>query len=115
VTLHDEIAQNPQPAAGGRSRARLALAGVVSGILLLGAVFGRHGLLEVRQYREERDRLRQEIVDLELQVHELEAEVKALREDPRAIERIAREDLALARPGEHLVLLPPSSRPTPQP
>jgi len=109
MTLRND-APDPQPSEARRSRSRLAVAGVVSGILLLGAIFGRHGLLEVRQYREERDRLRREIVDLELQVRGLEAEVKALREDPRAMERIAREDLALARPGEHLVLLPSSSR-----
>jgi cell division protein FtsB len=35
----------------------------------------------------------------------LRAEIKALREDPRAVEKLAREDLGLSRRGEIVFIL----------
>ena len=76
--------------------------------LTLAAVFGRHGVLDVQRYRAERDRLKAEIAAMELAAARLEAEVAAIRKDPSALERVAREELTMARPGEAVVLLVPA-------
>ena len=95
----------PAPPAGRRTR--LLIVAMVAGTLWLAAIFGRHGLLEVVRYRQERDRLQQEIARLEKQQVDLQREIKSLRTDPLALERLAREELNMARPGEVVVLLDP--------
>lgn len=59
-------------------------------------------------------RARAEIVELEEAVvaaaganRDLEAEIAAVKTDPATIERLAREEFFLARPGETIYLLPP--------
>ena len=106
----------PAPPAGRRTR--LLIVGMVAGTLWLAAVFGRHGLLEVVRYRQERDRLQQEIAKLEREQVDLQRQIKSLRTDPLALERLAREELNMARPGEVVVLLDPprdTSSPTAAP
>ncbi len=93
----------PEPARSGRWRATLLV--LASASLLLGAIFGRHGLLEARQYRLERDRLAAEMRELQARNAALLAEIESLRTDPLAVERIAREELGWVRPGEKLILL----------
>jgi cell division protein FtsB len=50
---------------------------------------------------------------------QLQDRVKALKTDPQAIERIAREEMGLARPGEYIFKTAPkpadASTPPPQP
>ena len=46
-----------------------------------------------------------EIEDLQAENARLGNEIAALRSDPRAIERLAREELGLARPGETVFLV----------
>ena len=104
-------ARAPSAAAPGESsRLKVLLVAMASACLALGAIFGRHGLLEVRQYRLERSRLQAEIVELQTRNAAMEQQIKALRTDPVAMERIAREELGLARPGEKLILLAPPQR-----
>ena len=88
----------------GRSILALALF-----LIAMHDVFGSHGLVAMRrtqsqfkQLRGEIDRLNQENSDLSKQVH-------ALRTDPKAVERIAREEMGLARPGEMIFKLPEPS------
>jgi cell division protein FtsB len=94
----------PRASPRGR-RALLVLVGMTSVSLTIAALFGERGLLELVRYRSERTRLLSEISVLEEEVATLEAEVDALANDPAAIERLAREELGLARPGEILVFL----------
>ena len=94
-----------EPSSAPRSNRSFLLVAMASLSLLLGAVFGRHGVLEARQYRLERDRLAQENAELARRNAALAQEVAALRSQPAATERIAREQLGMARPGEKLVLL----------
>jgi cell division protein FtsB len=42
---------------------------------------------------------------------ELGDQVRALKTDPRLIEKIAREDLQRAKPGEIIIRIPPSQAP----
>lgn len=76
----------------------LSLAG---SLLLLGWSFwGARGWLDLRKARQQESRLREQIRDLEQENRRLLMEVTALREDPYAVEKIAREELGLVKPGE---------------
>ena len=97
-------AGRPRADRSGR-RTVLVLVLLVSLSLTVAALFGRQGLLELVRYRAERQRLLEEIAALELEVERLETEIQALDSDPGAIERLAREELGLAREGEILVFL----------
>jgi cell division protein FtsB len=82
--------------------------------LLVGSLFGDRGILHLVAQRERAESLRREIEDLRAENGRLAAEIAALKTDPRAIERLAREELGLARPGETVFLIPeedPSERP----
>jgi cell division protein FtsB len=84
-------------------------------MILWGAIFGQHGYLAVRkqqqilrQAEKERDRQRAEQLRLKKELDELRS--------PQGIERVAREEIKLAKPGEIVVTLPestPSSTKTP--
>jgi cell division protein FtsB len=69
-------------------------------------VFGSHGLLAMRQTQTQIDQLRGEIGRLSKENAALTNQVQALRTDPKAVERIAREEMGLARPGEMIFKLP---------
>jgi len=75
--------------------------------LLVHDIFGDHGLLAMRRSQKEVEKLRQEIQQLNQDNARLAEEVKALKNDPKTIERIAREEMGLARPGELVFKLPP--------
>lgn len=88
---------------------RLISAGVVllSGLILIGAIIGQHGYLalrkqqeELKQAEQERDRARAEQLRLKKELDELRS--------PQGIERVAREEIKLAKPGEIVVTLPDS-------
>ena len=93
----------------GRRLLFLSLAGIALAATLT-ALLGQRGFREVRRYARETRSLQEEIRSLEADVRSLQREVLALRSDPAAIERIARQDLGLARPGEVLFLLPPETQ-----
>lgn len=69
-------------------------------------VFGSHGLLAMRRTQSQVKQLRTEIDKLNQENGELSKQVKALRTDPKAVERIAREEMGLARPGEMIFKVP---------
>ena len=80
--------------------------------LLVQDIFGAHGFLAMRRTQKEIARLRQEIQQVNADNRELAGQIKGLKSDPRVIERIAREEMGLARPGEFIFKLPP---PPPKP
>ena len=73
--------------------------------LVVGSVFGDRGFLNLVEKRQHVEQLRLEIETLRVENAHLAAEVGALRSSPRAIERLAREQLGLARPDETVFLL----------
>lgn len=85
--------------------ARTILA-VALAALLVQDIFGAHGFLAMRRTQKEIDRLRWEIQQVIAENRELDAQVEALKSDPKLIERIAREELGLARKGELIFKLP---------
>ncbi len=74
--------------------------------LLVHDVFGTHGFLAMRRTRAEIEKVRKDIERLNKENIQLAEEVKALKSDPRYIEKIAREDLGLAKDGEVIIKIP---------
>ena len=68
--------------------------------LAVGSVFGDRGILNLIDKRRRVETLRAELDGLRAENGRLAAEIAALRTSPRAIERLAREELGLARPDE---------------
>jgi cell division protein FtsB len=91
-------------------RALLVLAFVV---LLVHDVFGTHGFLAMRRTQSDIRRVQADLDRLDKENMDLQQQVKDLKTDPKLIEKIAREDLVLARPGEIIVKIPPSAAPVP--
>lgn len=75
-------------------------------VLLVHDVFGTHGFLAMRRKQQELQKVRTEIERLNTENSALEGEVKDLKTDPQTIEKIAREELGQARPGEVIIKLP---------
>lgn len=75
-------------------------------LLLLQDVFGTHGLLAMRRAQREAARVQLEINQINRENRQLQENVKALKTDPATIERIAREEMGLARPGEYIFKIP---------
>jgi cell division protein FtsB len=74
--------------------------------LLVHEIFGTHGFLALRQERKEVESLRQQIRQLQQENSQLDKQIKALKSDPKAIERLAREQIRLVRPGETVYTYP---------
>jgi cell division protein FtsB len=84
----------------------ILLAGL--GLLVLQDVFGLHGVLAMRRAQHEAAREQQEIDRINQENVQLQNHVNSLKTDPQAIERIAREQMGLARPGEYIFKIPPT-------
>ena len=78
-------------------------------LLFLQDIFGTHGLIAMRRSQKEAKQVQEEISQLDEENRKLEEKVQRLKSDPAAIERIAREEMGLARPGEYIFKLPPKS------
>jgi cell division protein FtsB len=67
--------------------------------------------LEAARGREQR--LETEIRDTEVRIQQLQGRIERLRSDPGSLERLAREDLGMVRPGDVVIVLPdnPEGRP----
>jgi len=76
-------------------------------LLLLQDVFGTHGLIAMQRAQKESIAIQQEIDQLNQENQRLQGRVESLKGDPQAIEHIAREELGLARPGEHIFKIAP--------
>ena len=86
----------------------ILLAGL--GLLILQDVFGMHGVLAMRRAQREATREQQEIDRINHENMELQNRVTSLKTDPQTIERIAREQMGLARPGEYIFKIPPANK-----
>jgi cell division protein FtsB len=96
----------------GLRRKAALLASVIAIIaLVVGSLFGDRGILQLMAQRQRALDLAHEIEDIRAENVRLAAEIHALRTDPRAIERIAREELGLARPGETVFLVKDEAAP----
>jgi cell division protein FtsB len=87
---------------------RALRAGGLGAALLIILVFGGQSLGRVWQMKGEVAGLEREIASLRAETERLAAAVAKLRSDPDSIERVAREELGLVKPGERVLKLPPS-------
>jgi cell division protein FtsB len=96
----------------GLRRKAITLASIIAVVaLVVGSLFGDRGFLQLVRQQQGAEALAREIEELRQENGHLAAEIAALRSDPRAIERLAREELGLCRPGETVFLIreePPS-------
>ncbi len=79
-------------------------------VLVVHDIFGTHGYLAMRRTQQEIKRVTADIEQLNKENLQLEQEVKELKTDPHKIEKIARDELGLARPGEVIIKIPRSQR-----
>ncbi len=82
-------------------------------LLIVQDIFGTHGVLAMRRSQQEAARVQKEIDQINEENRQLEERVKALKNDPATIERIAREEMGLARPGEYIFKTEPKQNDSP--
>ena len=82
------------------------LLGLLVLVMIVHDVFGTHGFLAMRRTQTEIRKVKADIETLSKENAALAQEVKDLNSDPRLIEKIARDDLGLARPGEIIIRIP---------
>ncbi len=83
-----------------------ALLGLFVVVLFVHDIFGAHGYMAMRRTQDGIKRVTSEIERLNKDNALLERVVKDLKTDPRAIEKMAREELILAKPGEIIIKIP---------
>ncbi len=75
-------------------------------VLLVHEIFGSHGYLALRRQRQQFNALQLQIQQLQQENQQLEKQIQGLKSDPAEIEKRAREDMRMARPGETIYTLP---------
>ena len=85
--------------------------GVGLALLVAVAVFGDRGVLQLWRLRTELETLHHDVATLEAENARLSHAIADLRDNPAVIERIAREELGLVRPGERVLRFPRRPRP----
>lgn len=101
VTIHDS-----RRATQVTLKAVVLLASVVTVVFFISFMFSDRGLPELQHARTRVAALRADIAKLESENARLRAEIESVRRSSYAIERIAREDLGMARKGEVVYMLP---------
>ncbi len=91
-------------------RPRLVVAALVLLVLAGLMVYGWHGVVRLQQIREEMRSLERENVNLRQEAERLTQLIDRLRNDPAYLERIAREERGMVRPGETVLKFPPKER-----
>lgn len=86
------------------------LFGLLVMVLVVHDIFGTHGYLAMRRTQQEIKKVTRDLDRLDKENLELEQEVRDLKTDPRKIEKIARDELGLARPGEVIIKIPRSQQ-----
>jgi cell division protein FtsB len=118
---NEKLMQSPTPPKQGAraSRSSLAASGesslkrkalslalfLILAASLLNALFSDRGFLEMLEARQQLLNLEHEIEGIEVRNQHLLEEIRALKSSPLAVERLAREQLGLARPGEVILLI----------
>jgi cell division protein FtsB len=92
-----------------RQNARQIL-GLALFALLVHDVFGPHGFIAMRRTQKEIEQIREQIGKVNDENKALTDQVNSLKSDPKSIERIAREEMGLARPGELIFKIPDAGK-----
>jgi cell division protein FtsB len=86
------------------------LIGLLVLVLVVHDIFGAHGYLAMRRTQQDIKKVTKDLGQLNKENLELEQEVRELKTDPHKIEKIARDELGLARPGEVIIIIPRSQQ-----
>lgn len=97
--------KQPAPARPDSSRP-LVGAAVLLFVALLGVAAWK-GSLDLAKARERERLLETRIEETQERIDELRGRIDRLRSDPGTLERLAREDLGMVRPGDVIIELPP--------
>ena len=87
-------------------RIALGVFGLLTLTVLVLAVFNDKGLLQVRGQSKKLIAVESDVTELDAENKQLTKEIQALRTDPTTIERLAREELKLVKPGEIVLVSP---------
>jgi cell division protein FtsB len=103
--------ETPEPS----SRRRLVQYALtfVAGLLIINALAGDRGLIEIRRVEGEYRAIEAKVTSLRHENARLRDEARRLRQDPQAIEEAARQELGLMRPDEILFIIRDVESPNP--
>ena len=87
-------------------RIALAVFGLLTVAMLLLAVFNDKGALQVHAQAQKLTAIEGDIEKFDTENKKLQSEIQALRSDPTTIEKFAREELKLVKPGEIVLVTP---------
>jgi cell division protein FtsB len=87
-----------------------ALLGLLLLLLAVHDIFGTHGYLAMRRRQNEIKKVNSDLQQLNEENRQLQREVRELKSDPHKIEKIARDELGLAKPGEVIIKIPQSQQ-----
>jgi cell division protein FtsB len=107
MTIENEVWDADDDRPRGRA-ARLAIVGIVMLVLGLVATAGIKSAGDLRAARNQERALVARIAEARLHIRDLEARVARLDDDPATLERLAREQLGMVRPGDVVIVLPAS-------
>jgi cell division protein FtsB len=79
-------------------------------VLVVHDIFGTHGYLAMQRFQQEIKKVNAGLDQLDKENLQLELEVRELKTDPHKIEKIARDELGLAKPGEVIIKIPLSQQ-----
>jgi len=88
----------------------LVVFGVLAIATLLLAVFNDHGLLKVHAQSQKLANIETDVAKLQAENKALTDEIHALKTDPTTIEKLAREELRLVKPGEVVLVTPAENK-----
>jgi len=79
---------------------------LLSLVMLMHEVFGKNGYLTLRHEKKEYTALQQQVQAVSEENQRLEQKIHTLKNNPEAVEKQARDQLHLAKPGEIIYMLP---------
>jgi cell division protein FtsB len=117
-SIPDASAGAGTPGSSGSFRSfRPVLGAAVVLFVAVLAMAGMKGFRDLDAARERQQQLESRIKATQGQIDGLRSRIESLRKDPGAVERLAREELGMVRPGDVVIQLPedpPQARPAPQ-
>lgn len=103
--------QRPEHASSRTSRPLLW--GAVLFLLALLALAGGKSYRDLAAVRERESVLESQLAATRAEIESVERRLERLRRDPLTLERLAREELGMVRPGDVVIVLPPEEPASP--
>lgn len=109
VSTHD-----PRKATRATMKMVVMLSSVLTIVFLVSFFFSEQGMSELARSRKRVQDLEANIARLQAENQKLQAEIESLQKSTFAVERIAREDLGMSKPGETIYMVEEEAK-KPQP